>query len=92
MINGGRNEKIVYLFKYLFQVLVVASGIWDLRSSLQHVRSLVVALKLLVVACGILVLWPGIEPDSFTLEGRFLTIGAPGRSLNVFFNILVLHV
>ena len=92
MINGGRNENIVYLFTYLCLVLVAASGIWGLPSSLQHVRSSAEALKLLVVACGILVLWPGIEPDSLMLQGRFLTIGAPGRSLNVFFNTLALHV
>ena len=30
--------------------------------------------------CGILVPWPGIEPMSFALEGRFLTIGPPGKS------------
>ena len=30
-------------------------------------------------ACGILVPWPGIEPESPVLQGRFLTIGQPGN-------------
>ena len=32
------------------------------------------------VARGILVPWPGIEPASPALQGRFLTIGLPGKS------------
>ena len=39
------------------------------------------------VACGILVPWPGIEPTSPALEGRFLTTGPPGKSHNCYFNI-----
>ena len=31
-------------------------------------------------ACGILASWPGIEPASPVLEGRFLTSGPPGKS------------
>ena len=34
--------------------------------------------------CRILVLWPGIEPESPALQGRFLTIGPPGKSLFVY--------
>ena len=30
--------------------------------------------------CWILVPWPGIEPASLALQGRFLTTGPPGRS------------
>ena len=33
-------------------------------------------------ACGILVLRPGIEPESPALQDRFLTAGPPGKSLN----------
>ena len=31
-------------------------------------------------ACGTLVPWPGIEPVSLALEGRFFTTGPPGKS------------
>ena len=31
-------------------------------------------------ACGILAPWPGIEPGSPALQGRFLTTGPPGKS------------
>ena len=31
-------------------------------------------------ACGILVPWPGIEPVSPVMEGRFLTTGPPRKS------------
>ena len=31
-------------------------------------------------ACGILIPWPGIEPESPGLAGRFLTTGPPGKS------------
>ena len=34
-------------------------------------------------ACGILVPRPGIEPMSPALEGRFLTTGPPGKSLQI---------
>ena len=33
------------------------------------------------VACGILVPWPGIEPASCAMQGKFLTTGTPGKSL-----------
>ena len=36
------------------------------------------------VACGILVPPPGIEPMPSVLEGKFLAMGPPGKSLNVF--------
>ena len=32
------------------------------------------------MACGLLVPWPGIEPTSPGLQGRFLTTGPPGKS------------
>ena len=34
-------------------------------------------------AYGILVPWPGIEPESSVLEGGFFTTGLPGKSLIV---------
>ena len=34
----------------------------------------------LAVACGILVRWPGIQPVSPALQGRFLPSGPPGKS------------
>ena len=37
------------------------------------------------MACGILVPQPGMEPMSPALEGRFLTTGPPGKSLEYFF-------
>ena len=44
--------------------------------------SLVVACRLSCpAACGILAPWPGIEPGSPALQGRFLTTGPPGKSL-----------
>ena len=36
------------------------------------------------VACGILVLWPGIEPTSPALQGKFLITGPPGKSSKIF--------
>ena len=37
-------------------------------------------------ACGILVPWPGIEPECPALEGRFLTTGLPGNYPKANFN------
>ena len=49
-----------YLFIWLYWFLVVALGIFDLWSSLQHAESL---LSMQTLSCGTwdLVLWPGIE-------------------------------
>ena len=33
------------------------------------------------VACGILVPWPGLEPQTPALQGGFSTTGSPGKSL-----------
>ena len=41
------------------------------------------------VACGILVPWPGIEPMSFALQGRFLTTGSSGKSPDRYFKLKV---
>ena len=50
--------------------------------SLRHASSVVVAHGFSCsAACGILVPQPGIEPVSPALEGRFFTIGPPGKSL-----------
>ena len=42
--------------------------------------------RVLAVACGILVSQPGIEPVSPALEGRFSTIGPPGKSPGIVLN------
>ena len=39
-------------------------------------------------ACGILVPWPGIEPESPALQGRLLTPGSPGKSLYLLLNFI----
>ena len=45
---------------------------------------LIVVCKLSCLAAnGVLLPWPGIEPVSPTLQGRFLTFGLPGKSLVV---------
>ena len=41
-----------------------------------------------LVGCGILVSWPGIEPVSPALKGRFLTTRPPGKSLVFLFLIM----
>ena len=38
------------------------------------------------VARGILAHWPGIEPESSTLQGRFLTTGPPRKSPDCYLN------
>ena len=75
-------------------VLGLSCGMWDLPVSwgifhygtqilyLRCKDSVVAAHRLSCsVACGILVPWPGIEPMSFALQGRFLTTGPSGKSL-----------
>ena len=48
----------------------------------QHAGSVTAAHRLgYSSACGILVLQQGIEPTSPALQGRFLTMGLPGESL-----------
>ena len=44
------------------------------------------------MAYGSLVLWPGIEPTSPALEGRFLTTGPPGKSSFYFFSCFLLSL
>ena len=39
------------------------------------------------VACGILVPWPGVEPESHALQGRFSTPGPPKKSLSFSFSV-----
>ena len=61
--------------------------------ALEHEGSVVVACKLSCpVACGILVPGPGIEPVSPALEGRFLTTGPPGKSVDLFFFVCFPYV
>ena len=78
-------KKIFYLSVWLC-LIVVAWG----NLSLWHVdcllvswtwASVVLALKLsYLVACRILVPWPGIEPASPALQGRYLPPGSSGKS------------
>ena len=58
-------------------------SLWHAGSlQLTCTSSLVVARRISCpTACGILVPQPGIEPTSPALEGRFFTIGPPGKSL-----------
>ena len=50
----------------------------------EHVGSGVAACRLsCLTACELLVLWPGIEPTSSALQGRCLTTGPQGKSLNL---------
>ena len=57
-------------------------GLW----ALEHMGSVVMAWGLgCLVAYGILVPGPGIEPVSPALQGGFLTMGPPGRSLLLVF-------
>ena len=42
--------------------------------------------------CGVLVPWPGVEPTSPALQGRFLTTGPPGKSLSSIFLIFAVLV
>ena len=62
-------------FTYLF--------IWLHTGSLCHAGSVVVVCRLSScgAACRLLVSWPGKEPWSSVLQGRFLTTGPPEKSL-----------
>ena len=65
-------KKSFFLSFWLHQVLVTALQIF------------VVAHRLNCPAvCGILVPRPGIETMSPALEGRFVTTGSPGKSLEI---------
>ena len=82
------------IFIYLFIWLC-----WDLRRStwdplLWRLGFRVAAHGLThPVACGILVLQPGIKPVSPALEGGFLTMGPPGKSLcHVFWNSVIMCI
>ena len=61
----------------------LSSGTQDLRSSLQHVGSLVATCGLLAVACGI----PdqGLNPGLLHWECGVLATGLPGKSLSTAF-------
>ena len=90
---------LVHLFIQLQQVLVVGHGIYivSLRSFVLvhsfsscghrlHRTGFVVKTCRLrwSTACRILVFWSGIETISPALQGRFLTIGPPGKSYLLF--------
>ena len=81
-------------FTPLALVLVVAHGIFHCSVQilwLWHTCSVVGAQGPSFKACGILVPWPGIEPTSPALQGRFLITGPPGMSLTFFFYLLILY-
>ena len=60
---------------------------------LGHEGPVVVAHGLRVpMACGTFVPQSGMEPMSPALEGRFLTTGAPGRSLKDVYNSLIFQL
>ena len=83
---------LIYIFAAL--VLVVAHGIFHCSVQilwLWHTCSVVGAQGPSFKACGILVPWPGIEPTSPALQGRFLITGPPGMSLTFFFYLLILY-
>ena len=69
---------------------MVARGIFcHSAQALQLMGSAIEAWGLVTLwACRILVLWPGIEPVSPPLQGGFLTIGPPGKSLSTLINRL----
>ena len=63
--------------------------------ALEHEGSVAAELRLSYPeVCGILVPWPGIEPESLALQGRLLITGPPGKSpilafrLMIFFNLI----
>ena len=84
-----------YLFVYLAASGLGCSG-WALCCvvgdlplqwilELWHTSSVVVACRLSCsMAGGILIPWPGIEPSSPALQGRFLTSGPQGKSPSFF--------
>ena len=79
------------IYFWLCWVLVVAcrivTAVCELLSSYMVHRLQSVWLsnsRLCPMACGILVPQPGIKPPCAALEGRFLNIGSPGKSL-IFF-------
>ena len=80
------------LFVHLFFTYFAASDLSCIMQclSLRHTGfSLVAAHRLSCpTVCGILVPWPGIEPTSPALEGRFLTTGPPGKSLVLLYLLL----
>ena len=79
---------IYHLFIWLSQVLVAAQWIFILLHGIFCCGALNLQLWHRLswpVACGILVSQLGIELSSPTLQGRFLTTGPPGNSLQLYF-------
>ena len=73
---------IIAVFFFIFIYLAVL-GLHHvmLNPSFGRADPLIVTHRLSCPAtCWILVPWPGIEPASLALQGRFLTTGPPGRS------------
>ena len=76
---------LIYLHQGLLAEWRLFAALFD-SSVLVHRLSLVVACRLSCSeACGILVPWPGIEPSSPVLQGRFL-FGPWGKSPRLFFD------
>ena len=57
----------IYFFKILTALSLCCSSSWGMCK------------VSCLVACGVLVPWPGTEPVSPALKGRFLTTGPPGK-------------
>ena len=72
-----------YFHFFFFLIFIYLFGC--LESWLRHAGSFVVVCGLSCsVACGILVPQPGITPASHALQGRFVIVGPPGKSLDSF--------
>ena len=82
-------------YLYLFDCVGLSCSMWELP--LWRMDSPVLARGLsFSMACRILVPWPGIEPMSPALQGRFSTTELPGKSQSEFlvevFDISWIHV
>ena len=75
--------KKIFIHLFSLAVLGLSYGSWDLPCII--VDLFCVACRLSCpVACGILVPWPGIEPESPALQVTFLTAGPRGKSFGCF--------
>ena len=76
------RDPVCYFLSILFLYLAVSILSWVMQDLLLwHTRAHRLSCS---AACGILVPQPGIEPTSSALQGRFLTIGPPGKSWDCF--------
>ena len=68
----------IYECSFFFSLIFIYLAVSGLSCS----RGIFVGVPSCSTACGILVPQPGTEPASPTSQGRFLTTGPPGKSLN----------